>query len=228
MSKQDHPAQGGKDGGALAPRPFLTLPPTPPGTVLTAPGVAVWEVGNPDTPRDLPHPYGDIYELADALGDVLAPQGATLGGVLITTSGWAAPLGPSGEVEGAPSRHPERRRVFLTCSVARDGSQSARMEWEKPEPDADAIINDSGTGSLAFALDSLGFSVWGAEFARGLVSQYRHALRADDDGQAREVMADRIHALVTTATDTETVADALAYLTDALGGAFGVPWGGDL
>lgn len=219
MSKQDHPAQGRKDGGALAPLPFLTLPPTPADRDLPAPAVSVWEVGNPGTLREVSHPYRDIYQLLDALGEVLAPQGDTLGGVLVLTSGWAAPLGDDGQVEGAPSAHPERRRVFVTCSVARDGSQAARMEFAGG--DGDTVTDDNGTGSLAFALDSLGFGVWGAEFVRGMTRAYRDALRGDDDGRVRSVVADRIHALVTTETDTETTGDALARLTDALGAFLG-------
>ena len=70
-------------------------------------------------------------------------------GVIIHTTGWAAPLGENGEVEGAPSKHALRRRVALAACVTNDSIGSALSF-----PDEEEIITDPGsaTGSLADAL----------------------------------------------------------------------------
>lgn len=70
--------------------------------------------------------------------------------IAIVTTGWAAPLNADGEVDGAPSAHPERRRVRLTVVGTDEGVVSVL----RFQDDADNTIVDEGsaTGSLADAI----------------------------------------------------------------------------
>lgn len=70
-------------------------------------------------------------------------------GISVRTTGWASPLNENGEVEGAPSEHPERRRVSLITAVTSEGSGSALAF-----ADEDEVITDPGSasGSLADAI----------------------------------------------------------------------------
>ena len=86
----------------------------------------------------------DVYDLLD--GEY--PY-AGLVGLAIHTTGWAAPLNKDGEAEGAPSKHPERRRVALVTVMTTEGMGSALSFADDP----DEIITDSnGTGQLSDAL----------------------------------------------------------------------------
>ena len=87
----------------------------------------------------------DVYEL---LGEV-DKTSLNLVGIAITTTGWAAPLNPeTGEVEGRPSEHAQRRRVMLVALATADEIMSAVRF-----ADDDEITHDTnGTGALAFAL----------------------------------------------------------------------------
>jgi hypothetical protein len=89
----------------------------------------------------------DVYDLLDS---IVEPNQLKIVGLAVTTSGWAAPLSEDGEVEGMPSRHPERRRVVLAALVTANEIMSA-MRFA----DEDEIITDThGSGSLAVALRS--------------------------------------------------------------------------
>jgi hypothetical protein len=70
-------------------------------------------------------------------------------GIIIHTTGWAAPLSEDGEVEGAPSKHALRRRVALAACVTSISVASALSFSDEED-----IIIDPGTatGSLADAL----------------------------------------------------------------------------
>jgi len=70
--------------------------------------------------------HGNIYE---ALGDALyvETEGSVIG-YAMETVGWAAPL-KNGEVEGAPSQHPERRRVRLTSIALHESGQASVLEF---------------------------------------------------------------------------------------------------
>lgn len=72
-------------------------------------------------------------------------------GIIIHTTGWAAPLGKDGQVEGRPSLHAERRRVALAACVY-NGSVGSALSFA----DEDDIVTDPGTatGSLAEALQN--------------------------------------------------------------------------
>lgn len=89
----------------------------------------------------------DVYELLENEDYNLS----SYNGILIHTTGWAAPLGSNGEVEGKPSAHPQRRRVALVSCVTSKSTSSALSF-----PDEDDIITDPGTatGSLAEALQN--------------------------------------------------------------------------
>ena len=86
----------------------------------------------------------DIYDLLD---ENYSRTGVV--GLAIHTTGWAAPLDENGEASGAPSKHPERRRVALVTVMTTDGMGSALSFADDP----DEIITDSnGAGQLADAL----------------------------------------------------------------------------
>ena len=92
------------------------------------------------------HP--DVYELLEAPSSSL---GRMFDAVAVVTTGWAAPLGENGEVQGAPSQHAKRRRVRLTVVVSNQGVASVVRFADEP----DDIITDAGsaTGSLADAIN---------------------------------------------------------------------------
>ena len=96
------------------------------------------------------HP--DVYELLDAPASALARMFDA--GAIVTT-GWAAPLGANGEVEGAPSEHALRRRVRLVVVIADHGVASVLRFGDDP----DNVISDPGsaTGSLAEAVHRFWF-----------------------------------------------------------------------
>ena len=96
------------------------------------------------------HP--DVYELLATPSSSLARM---FDSAAIVTTGWAAPLGPDGTVDGAPSEHALRRRVRLVVVVADHGVASVLRFADDP----DEIISDPGsaTGSLADAITSFWF-----------------------------------------------------------------------
>ncbi len=96
------------------------------------------------------HP--DVYELLDAPASALARM---FDCAAVVTTGWAAPLGPNGEVEGAPSEHALRRRVRLVVVVADHGVASVLRFADEP----DEVVSDPGsaTGSLAEAINHFWF-----------------------------------------------------------------------
>lgn len=96
------------------------------------------------------HP--DVYELLDAPASALARM---FDCAAVVTTGWAAPLGPDGQVEGAPSEHELRRRVRLVVTVADHGVASILRFADEP----DEVVSDPGsaTGSLADAINNFWF-----------------------------------------------------------------------
>ena len=64
----------------------------------------------------------------------------------LVTTGWAAPLPEDGNIEGAPSDHPNRRRVRLVITANMDGVASVLRFEESPH---DTILDPGqATGSL--------------------------------------------------------------------------------
>lgn len=94
----------------------------------------------------------DVYELLsdfDSLAGTVPHFGHQFTGAVLYTSGWAAPLNEYGDVDGAPSEHSERRRVFLAVCVTRDNAASRLLFADVCE-----VVDDLGTatGSLADAV----------------------------------------------------------------------------
>jgi hypothetical protein len=91
----------------------------------------------------------EIPDIYDAIEQVTIPAFMVAFGVI--TTGWAAPLNPDGKAEGAPSQHPERRRVKLVSVINDNGAGSAMAFQDEPED----VITDEGsaTGSLAEAIN---------------------------------------------------------------------------
>ena len=58
--------------------------------------------------------HADIYELIENLSDLSNVNNFDY--LSIITWGWAAPLNSDGGVDGAPSKHPQKRRVKLIIS----------------------------------------------------------------------------------------------------------------
>jgi hypothetical protein len=98
------------------------------------------------------HP--DIYSAIEQVQDGDFDYDGITVGYALETTGWAAPLNKDGEVEGAPSQHPERRRVRLTAiGLAALGAASVLEFADEPGE----LITDEGqaTGMLAEALARL-------------------------------------------------------------------------
>lgn len=131
----------------------------------------------------------DIYDLLSEWGSNYETATHHPHAFAVLTTGWAAPLGDNGEVEGQPSKHPERRRVVLFCVVSADGSLASRMVFgDDPEPVDD---DGSASGALAEALDLAALRVWGKAFVLGLFKRYD----AERDGltdQQRETYSRRL------------------------------------
>jgi len=109
-------------------------------------GARVYGVENGETFLIDTHP--DIYDLlAD---EECRADAKAYSHVAVVTSGWAAPLNAQGEVEGAPSQHPSRRRVRLVITANAEGVASVMRFSDTP----DEVITDPGqaTGSLADAI----------------------------------------------------------------------------
>lgn len=95
----------------------------------------------------------DIYEMIDELHE---DEGYLINDfVTLRTTGWAAPLGSNGEVEGAPSQHPNRRRVCLFVSVDIVNKEILGSSLKFDDDDEVIYDTNNATGSLAMAMESL-------------------------------------------------------------------------
>ena len=96
---------------------------------------------------------GSNFELGRApdIYDLLEGEYPSKGivGLAVHTTGWAAPLNENGETDGAPSKHPERRRVALVTVMTAEGMGSALSFADEPD---EIITDSSGTGQLSDAL----------------------------------------------------------------------------
>lgn len=92
------------------------------------------------------HP--DIYSLLD--DEDVRDEAKGYPHTAVVTTGWAAPLASDGSVDGAPSAHPQRRRVRLVIVANAEGVASVLRFQDDP----DNTVNDPGqaTGSLADAI----------------------------------------------------------------------------
>jgi len=92
---------------------------------------------------------GDAYHLLDA-----ADMPADVYAVGLVTWGWAAPINPTtGQADGVPSEHPERRRVRLICTQDDTGRGFSRLHFV----DTGENVDDNGEarGPIADALADL-------------------------------------------------------------------------
>lgn len=80
----------------------------------------------------------DIYDALDSLhgdpfdggGEISDEDFDALAAVVLVTFGWAAPIPANGdEYAGAPSEHPERRRVRLIAAAARGEAIASRLAF---------------------------------------------------------------------------------------------------
>lgn len=115
-------------------------------------GVTVAEPTSHDPTLCFLAQHADVYELLDAPASALARM---FDGAAIVTTGWAAPLGPDGAVDGMPSEHALRRRVRLVVTVADNGVASVLRFADEPND----VVTDPGsaTGSLAEAINRFWF-----------------------------------------------------------------------
>lgn len=102
------------------------------------------------------HP--DVYDLLSESYNLSQYKG-----IIVHTTGWAAPLPDDGIVAEAPSKHESRRRIALAACVTSSSVGSALSFADDPE-----IILDPGsaTGSLAEAL----LSFWEVNSVSGIIS----------------------------------------------------------
>lgn len=92
--------------------------------------------------------HADVYDLLSDSHNARVASGFAY--TLVVTTGWAAPLGDNGEVEGAPSQHALRRRVRL--SVVADYESVASVIRFADAPDEPITDPGQATGSLADAI----------------------------------------------------------------------------
>lgn len=93
--------------------------------------------------------HEDVYQLLGQ-SSILSDSHNTIA-ALVYTSGWAAPLSDSGEIEGPPSKHDLRRRIHIASCITWQSVGSALYFVDSQE-----IVLDSGSasGTLAEAIDS--------------------------------------------------------------------------
>lgn len=95
----------------------------------------------------------DVYDLIDEIDADKLQTNYNYFSIL--TTGWAAPLGDNGEIQGAPSQHKDRRRVTLVVGI--DIDNKALVGSTLKFDDDDEMVFDFGdaTGSLANAILNL-------------------------------------------------------------------------
>lgn len=90
----------------------------------------------------------DVYEL---LTYPASNYNAKFSAFAVLTSGWAAPIQEDGSMDGAPSEHPERRRVRLAVVANADLGVASVLRFAD-EPTEPVTDPGSATGSLANAV----------------------------------------------------------------------------
>ena len=100
------------------------------------------------------HP--DVYMLIDQLNDDKRLANNSFDYFCLLTTGWAAPLNEDGEVRGAPSKHPERKRVSLLITADLNNNNDIISAIKFHDDEADLVFDyGQATGSLAEAINSL-------------------------------------------------------------------------
>jgi hypothetical protein len=145
----------------------------------------------------------DIYMLLNGVGRD-AEDRHTPYAMGVLTTGWAAPLGDDGTIEGVPSEHPKRRRVVLFCVVTRDGDVASRMLFEDT-PNEPVDDDGAATGALAEAIDAMALRVWGRSFILQMFANYE--MRKEDmPEEQRQRLAGRLSSFVQGMVDEDFLA----------------------
>ncbi len=76
---------------------------------------------------------GDAYEALEMVTDTYLKEYEL--GIGIITTGWASPLNADGDVDGAPSQHPLRRRVRLVSLRGHKEADGFISPFSSDEPD---------------------------------------------------------------------------------------------
>ena len=94
--------------------------------------------------------HADIYELIENLSGFSNVNSFDY--LSIITWGWAAPLNSNGEVDVAPSKHPQKRRVqlIISGSSSEKGLVGSILNFSD-EPDSPVFDFGDATGSLSDA-----------------------------------------------------------------------------
>ena len=92
----------------------------------------------------------DVYDLISSLSDYENVNSFDY--LSIITWGWAAPLNSNGEVDVAPSKHPQKRRVqlIISGSSSEKGLVGSILNFSD-EPDSPVFDFGDATGSLSDA-----------------------------------------------------------------------------
>ncbi len=97
----------------------------------------------------------DIYDMLESMNDDRVIYNTNYDYVSIISHGWAAPLDENGEIRGAPSKHPEKRRVRLIVNLDVKNSciLGSTICFDKNTNPED-LVHDTGeaTGSLRDAV----------------------------------------------------------------------------
>lgn len=95
--------------------------------------------------------HADVYELLYS-GDRSVVKKYDF--IALATTGWAAPLNEDGDVDCAPSRHEQRRRVRLVVTANREGVASVIRFADQPNDDSVVTDENEAVGSLADAINN--------------------------------------------------------------------------
>lgn len=94
----------------------------------------------------------DIYDLIEDIN--LDKKQSSYDFVALLTTGWAAPLGKDGKMEGAPSEHKDRRRVTLmTLLDIKEKDLASVLKFD--DEDEPILDFNTATGSLQMAIMQL-------------------------------------------------------------------------
>lgn len=115
-------------------------------------GISINDDGNPQFVKFAED--GDVYDLIENIRQDQIHRNYNY--ITLKTTGWAAPINADGSVNGAPSEHPERRRVrlFVTLDINNEKVIGSSLTFND---DSENPIYDFNTaeGSLADAMESL-------------------------------------------------------------------------
>lgn len=95
----------------------------------------------------------DVYELIESVSD--QEKHNSFEYVSVVTGGWAAPLNSDGEIDGAPSQHPNRRRVALAIAVNISNKTVLGSVLKFDDSEEKVYDYNQATGSLADAMSML-------------------------------------------------------------------------